>query len=221
MPTDNGHYVPSHCIASSASVACSSRISHSCPRRLARVSRPVRQRPRRGCRRRNADRPAAHLERDGKRPLEDADSASRLVDARRHGWPNLADHGDRGWPRFFAICVDAETGKVLHNKKLFHATSPSRSETSSIATPRRRRPLNRAACTSISAATAPPASTRRTGDVLWQRDDLPCRHYRGPSSSVVLFENLVILTFDGVDLQYVDALEQRHRRDGLEDGSRR
>jgi outer membrane protein assembly factor BamB len=47
-----------------------------------------------------------------------------------------------------------------------------------------------------------------TGDVLWKRDDLRCRHYRGPSSSVVLFENLVILTFDGADLQYVAALDK-------------
>jgi outer membrane protein assembly factor BamB len=47
-----------------------------------------------------------------------------------------------------------------------------------------------------------------SGDVLWQRDDLPCRHYRGPSSSVVLFENFVILTFDGADLQYVTALDK-------------
>jgi outer membrane protein assembly factor BamB len=43
---------------------------------------------------------------------------------------------------------------------------------------------------------------------LWQRNDLPCRHYRGPSSSVVLFENLVILTLDGVDQQYVTALDK-------------
>jgi outer membrane protein assembly factor BamB len=47
------------------------------------------------------------------------------------------------------------------------------------------------------------------GDVLWQRDDLRCRHYRGPSSSVVLCDNLVILTFDGVDLQYTVALDKR------------
>jgi outer membrane protein assembly factor BamB len=48
-----------------------------------------------------------------------------------------------------------------------------------------------------------------TGEVLWQRNDLKCRHYRGPSSSVVLFENLVILTLDGVDLQYVIALDKQ------------
>src|SRR5204862_7149850 len=49
-----------------------------------------------------------------------------------------------------------------------------------------------------------------TGKVLWKRDDLPCRHYRGPSSSVVLFENLVILTMDGADLQYHVALDKKN-----------
>ncbi|MCX7009264.1 MAG: PQQ-binding-like beta-propeller repeat protein [Kiritimatiellaeota bacterium] len=44
---------------------------------------------------------------------------------------------------------------------------------------------------------------------LWQRTDLPCRHYRGPSSSVVLFENLVILTLDGADQQYQIALDKQ------------
>ena len=47
-----------------------------------------------------------------------------------------------------------------------------------------------------------------TGDVLWKRDDLPCRHYRGPSSSPVIFDNLLILTFDGADLQYLAALDK-------------
>ena len=48
-----------------------------------------------------------------------------------------------------------------------------------------------------------------TGKLLWQRDDLPCRHYHGPSSSPVLFENRLILTFDGVDVQYLVALDKQ------------
>ena len=45
--------------------------------------------------------------------------------------------------------------------------------------------------------------------MLWKRDDLPCRHYRGPSSSPVTFENLLILTMDGVNLQYLVALDKQ------------
>jgi outer membrane protein assembly factor BamB len=47
-----------------------------------------------------------------------------------------------------------------------------------------------------------------TGKVLWKREDLPCRHYRGPSSSPVSFENLLVLTFDGANLQYLAALDK-------------
>jgi outer membrane protein assembly factor BamB len=48
----------------------------------------------------------------------------------------------------------------------------------------------------------------KTDKVLWKRDDLPCRHYRGPASSLVLFENLLILTMDGADVQYHVALDK-------------
>jgi outer membrane protein assembly factor BamB len=48
-----------------------------------------------------------------------------------------------------------------------------------------------------------------TGKILWQRTDLRCRHYRGPSSSPVLFRELVILTLDGADLQYLVALDKK------------
>ena len=47
-----------------------------------------------------------------------------------------------------------------------------------------------------------------SGDVIWKRDDLHCRHYRGPSSSLVLYRDLVILTMDGVDVQYHAALDK-------------
>ncbi|MGE0761157.1 MAG: PQQ-binding-like beta-propeller repeat protein, partial [Pirellulaceae bacterium] len=48
-----------------------------------------------------------------------------------------------------------------------------------------------------------------SGKVLWSRRDLPCFHHRGPASSPILFENLLILTFDGFDLQYLVALDKR------------
>lgn len=46
-----------------------------------------------------------------------------------------------------------------------------------------------------------------TGEVIWQRRDLPCQHFRGPGSSPVLHGNKLVLTFDGVDQQYTTALD--------------
>ena len=47
----------------------------------------------------------------------------------------------------------------------------------------------------------------KTGETLWKRRDLPCRHYRGPGSSPVVHDGLVILTMDGIDVQYLVAIK--------------
>ncbi|MBM3998367.1 MAG: quinonprotein alcohol dehydrogenase [Planctomycetes bacterium] len=48
-----------------------------------------------------------------------------------------------------------------------------------------------------------------TGAAIWARQDLPCDHHRGPGSSPIVFQDLLILTFDGFDQQYVTALDKR------------
>src|SRR5205823_9672883 len=111
---------------------------------------------------------------------------------------------------FYAIGLDAETGKVQFNEKVFHSDNPE--------------PLGNGASMNCYATPSPAIESGRvyvhfgsfgtacldakTGKTIWKRDDLRCRHYRGPSSSVVLFGNLVILTFDGADLQYHAALDK-------------
>jgi outer membrane protein assembly factor BamB len=47
-----------------------------------------------------------------------------------------------------------------------------------------------------------------SGQILWSRRDLPCNHYRGPGSSPILLDNLLIVHFDGSDVQYVVALDK-------------
>jgi outer membrane protein assembly factor BamB len=110
---------------------------------------------------------------------------------------------------YYAICIDAESGDVVHNKKLFHCDDPEPlgNAVNGYASPSPAIEPGRVYVHFGSYGTA--CLDTSTGDVLWQRDDLPCRHYRGPSSSVVLFEDLVILTFDGADLQYVVALDKK------------
>ena len=45
--------------------------------------------------------------------------------------------------------------------------------------------------------------------MLWKRDDFKCDHFRGSGSSPIIHGNLLILTFDGADLQYMAALDKR------------
>ncbi len=48
-----------------------------------------------------------------------------------------------------------------------------------------------------------------TGKTLWSRQDLPCDHHRGAGSSPILFDDLMIVSFDGFDVQYVVALDKK------------
>ncbi len=110
---------------------------------------------------------------------------------------------------FFVICVDANRGKVLLNQNLFHCEKPEPlgNAVNCYATPSPAVEPGRVYIHFGSYGTA--CLDTKTLKVLWKRDDLPCRHYRGPSSSPVLFENLVILTMDGADLQYHAALDKK------------
>jgi outer membrane protein assembly factor BamB len=111
---------------------------------------------------------------------------------------------------YFAIGLDKVTGRILFSEKVFHTDNPE--------------PLGNGASMNCYATPSPVIEAGRvyvhfgsagtacldtgTGKVIWQRTDLPCRHYRGASASPVLFENLLILTFDGADLQYTAALDK-------------
>jgi outer membrane protein assembly factor BamB len=112
---------------------------------------------------------------------------------------------------FFVLCLDATTGQIKFEEKLFHWDNPE--------------PLGNARGVNCYATPSPAIEPGRVYvhfgsfgtacldssafKVLWKREDLPCRHYRGPSSSPVLFEDLLILTFDGADKQYVTALDKQ------------
>jgi len=52
-----------------------------------------------------------------------------------------------------------------------------------------------------------------TAEVVWERRDIKVRHYRGPGSSPILFENLLILTFDGIDQQFTLAVDKKTGKD--------
>src|SRR5580658_10350577 len=84
---------------------------------------------------------------------------------------------------FFALCLDVDTGKIRFNEKLFHCDVPESlgNNVNSYATPSLAIEPGRVYLHFGSYGTA--CLDTSTAKVIWQRDDLPCRHYRGPSSS--------------------------------------
>jgi len=113
---------------------------------------------------------------------------------------------------FFVLCVDAGTGRILLNERLFHADAPEPlgNNVNAYASPS---PVVEPGRVYVHFGTYGTACLDTAAlKVLWQRTDLECRHYRGPASSPILFEDLLILTFDGVDVQYVTALDKASGR---------
>jgi outer membrane protein assembly factor BamB len=107
----------------------------------------------------------------------------------------------------FAVCVDLESGKILHDIKVFDIEKPAFCIAfNSYASPTPAIEAGRVYVHFGSAGTA--CLDTATGKVLWTRQDLPCDHWRGAGSSPILYKDLLILTFDGHDVQYVAALDK-------------
>ena len=133
------------------------------------------------------------------------------------GWSSPVVQGDQIWMTsatekgqdYFAYCVEAKSGKMLFEKHLFHSDTPEPlgNAVNCYASPTPVIEKGRVYVHFGSYGTA--CLDTGTGEVLWKREDLKCRHYRGPGSSAILYRDLLILTFDGVDVQYVIALDKR------------
>ncbi len=89
---------------------------------------------------------------------------------------------------FYAICVDADTGKILLNQQVFHCDNPEPlgNDVNCYASPSPVIEPGRVYVHFGSYGTA--CLDTATFKILWKRNDLPCRHYRGPASSPIIFQ---------------------------------
>jgi outer membrane protein assembly factor BamB len=132
------------------------------------------------------------------------------------GWSTPVIWGSQVWltsatedgKRQSVHCLDKATGQILHQQLLFEnpAPSPLGNTRNTYASPSCVVEEGRVYVHFGSYGTA--CLDTATFATRWTRRDLPCEHYRGPASSPVLFGNLLILTFDGSDHQYLAALDK-------------
>ncbi len=110
--------------------------------------------------------------------------------------------------QLFAMGIDVESGQVQHEIKVFDNPFPQYCiERNSYASST---PVIEAGRLYVHyGAHGTACVDTDNGKLLWARRDLPCFHHRGPASSPILFQNLLILTFDGFDLQYLVALDKQ------------
>ncbi len=111
----------------------------------------------------------------------------------------------------FAVAVAKATGRIVFDLKLFDVAQPQFAHSfNTYASPTPVIEPGRVYVTFGSPGTA--ALDTATGKVLWTRRDLECNHFRGAGSSPILFGDLLIMHFDGSDVQYVVALDKRTGR---------
>jgi len=132
------------------------------------------------------------------------------------GWSTPVIWGDQIWlttatedgVHQYVICLDRKTGKVLFDEELFHNPTPRplSNDRNTYASPS---PVIEEGRVYVHFGSYGTACIDTTNfKTLWTRTDLPCHHWRGPASSPVLYEDLIILTYDGADLQYTAALSK-------------
>lgn len=130
-------------------------------------------------------------------------------------WASPVVWGDQVWlsnatekgDKLSAIALSLSTGKIIHDIPLFTIEKPMFNlPTNSYASPTPVIEEGRVYIHFGSAGTA--CIDTKSGKTLWTRQDILCDHYRGPASSPIVFENLLILTFDGADVQYLTALDK-------------
>lgn len=131
------------------------------------------------------------------------------------GWSSPVIQKDKVWvttasedgKNLFAIAIDASSGAILMDQQLFTIDAPQFAHKfNSYASPTPVVDNRHVFITFGSPGTA--CLDGETGKVIWQRDDIECNHFRGAGSSPILYNNLLIMNFDGSDHQFTIALDK-------------
>ncbi len=109
--------------------------------------------------------------------------------------------------RLSLLCLDKQTGKTIYDRQLHFVPLPQYCHPfNSYASPS---PVVEAGRIYVSFGSAYNGCLNSaTGDVIWERTDFVCNHFRGPGSSPLVIGDQLFLHFDGSDEQYVVALNK-------------
>jgi outer membrane protein assembly factor BamB len=132
------------------------------------------------------------------------------------GWSSPVIYGKQIWltsaskdsRELFVLCIDRDTGKIIRDWRLFDVAQPQFVHPfNTAASPTPVIEEGRVYVTFGSPGTA--CIDTKKFQVLWERRDVACNHFRGAGSSPILFQNLLLMHFDGSDHQFVMALDKQ------------
>jgi outer membrane protein assembly factor BamB len=131
------------------------------------------------------------------------------------GWSSPVIDGPRIWlttalddgHSLHAVCLDRNSGKIVHDVELFQIAEPQKiNEKNSYASPSPVIEGNRVWFHFGTYGTACLDAT--TSKVLWKHQDLKLDHQEGPGSTPVLCGDLLLIHCDGIDVQFLAALDK-------------
>ena len=107
----------------------------------------------------------------------------------------------------YALCYDFNTGKKIYDIKVFTPSVPEeKHEINTYATPT---PCIEKGFVYVHYGNAGTACINTgNGTVVWKNSDFKSRFVQGAASSPVLYKNLVILHYEGVDVRFLVALDK-------------
>ena len=107
----------------------------------------------------------------------------------------------------FAQCYDYQTGIIIHNIKVLspeEVIGKHTINTYASPTPCIEKDFLYVHYGSLGTACIKTSD----GSIVWRRTDLKCNHVQGPGSSPVIYKNLLILHYEGVDIRFIVALDK-------------
>lgn len=105
-----------------------------------------------------------------------------------------------------AICLQEANGEILHDIEIFHADEPGKiHKKNSYASPT---PILEQGRVYVHFGDLGTACLASDGSVVWRNNELKYSHGHGPAGSPVIYHDLLIMSCDGTDVQYVAALDK-------------
>ena len=132
------------------------------------------------------------------------------------GWSSPVVYENQVWltsstengKKMYGICFDLKTGKEIFNIKLFEPDSIySKHQINSYASPTPC--IEKEFVYFHFGSYGTICLNTGNGSEVWKRTDLKCNHIQGPGSSPIIYKNMLILHYEGVDIQYIIALNKK------------
>jgi len=132
------------------------------------------------------------------------------------GWSSPVVYGNQIWlttagadgKEMFGVCADLITGKLIFDMKLFEPDTVFRKHNvNTYATPT---PCIEDGFVYLHFGSYGTTCLRtKDGSKVWTRSDLKCDHVQGPGSSPIIYKDMLILHYEGSDVQYIVALNKK------------